>query len=117
METTDYYRKWRPYKLFTKPGKSAAILTMDVNIKLVRELKITLNHCKTNCNGVVDIYVNDAEFMPGYTGIRWDNFGEQTFTIPRRLLKPGANTVKIILNRYSKGVYWLSDVKVETIMQ
>jgi hypothetical protein len=55
--------------------------------------------------------------MPGYTETRWDNFGEQTFTIPLEMLKPGANTVKIILNRGSEGVYWLSDLKVETIMQ
>ncbi|XP_048732303.1 uncharacterized protein LOC125649111 isoform X2 [Ostrea edulis] len=118
VETTDRYREGRPYKMFLYPGGSTAILSINMpNIKLAREVKVTLNHCKTNCNGVIDVLVNDSELVRGYTGTRWDNFGEQTFNIPLDMLTPGTNMVTIRLNEESRGVYWLSDLKIETVMK
>jgi hypothetical protein len=104
--------------MFLYPGGSVVIVSVNIpEVELKREVKLTLNHCKTNCNGVIDILVNDSELVRGYTGTRWDNFGEQTFAIPLDMFRCGANTVTIRLNEGSRGVYWLSDLKIETIMQ
>ncbi|XP_062599351.1 uncharacterized protein LOC134260834 [Saccostrea cucullata] len=114
-ETTDQYRKGRPYKLLFYPDKSAAIIKINLpGNQLVKDMVLTLNHCRTNCDGVIDIFVNDSVLVMGYSDARWDNFGEDTFNVPVDLLKQGANELIIRLNKTSRGVYWLSDLKIET---
>lgn len=112
VETTNTYRYGRPYKVFGTPGKSSAVLTLDLpKVCRVLKLKMTLNHCRTNCNGTIDIKVNDKLFREGYSYARWDDFGEQTFEIPLSLLRDGENYIVIVLNKESRGVYWLSDIQ------
>ncbi|XP_061168725.1 uncharacterized protein LOC133177870 [Saccostrea echinata] len=114
-ETSDHYRNGRPYKILFYPGKSTAIIQINLpGDQLVRDMVLTLNHCRTNCHGVIDIFLNDSVLVKGYSDARWDNFGEQTFNVPVYLLKKGTNELTIRLNKTSRGVYWLSDIKIET---
>jgi len=113
--TYDQYRKGYPYKVFHYPGRS------KVNISFVLEdtgtmgpisVIASINHCATNCKGVVDMYMNNVPFLTGYGGARWDNFEEQTFRIPGELCFTGVNVFTICLNAASPGVYWLSDARL-----
>ncbi|XP_063425598.1 uncharacterized protein LOC134709359 [Mytilus trossulus] len=114
VETTNTYRQGRPYKLFGTPGKSSAVFTLDLpKVCRVLKLEMTLNHCRTNCNGTIDIKINGRFFREGYSYARWDEFGEQTFQIPLNLLTDGENTFAIILTKESRGVYWLSDIQFQ----
>lgn len=72
-----------------------------------------MNHCRTNCNVIIDIKINGRIFRKGYSDARSDNFGEQTFEIPMNLLTDGENTIAIVLKKDSPGVYWLSDIKFQ----
>ncbi|OPL21076.1 hypothetical protein AM593_09817, partial [Mytilus galloprovincialis] len=112
IQTTDHYRRGQPYKVFGTPGVSSAILTLKIpsNCRVLK-LDMTLNHCKTSGNGIIDIMINGRIFRDGYSEADRDNFAEQTFDIPVHLLKNENNTITIVLNDESKGVYWLSDIK------
>ncbi len=107
---TDYYRRGQPYALLGDPGHSAAVI--NFNAESLDHVILALKHCRTNCDGVIQIYVNGKTFLEEYKDARWDNFGWDEFHIPGDLLSEGHNRVKILLHEESPGVYWLSDVTV-----
>ncbi|XP_060073272.1 uncharacterized protein LOC132553079 [Ylistrum balloti] len=113
--TLDQYRKCRPYKVFHYPGRSKGEIIFHLSCDGSFELtavNIGLTHCATNCNGVVDMYVNGQPFLLGYSDANAMNFEEQVFRIPPSLCIPGVNVFSLVLNESSPGVYWLSDACV-----
>lgn len=113
--TLDQYRKFRPYKVFHYPSKSKAdicfLLKGDGCFEL-GAVTVCLNHCATNCHGVVDLYVNSQPLILGYKDTNPHNFQEQVFRIPPTLCIQGTNVFTIVLNESSPGVYWLSDARI-----
>ena len=115
VDTTDHYRKGTPYKLFHKPGKSAATITFTIENQNIASVSLTLNHCRTSCHAKIDILVNKKPFLQGYQEARWEDFGIQTFSLPCDLLKSGENKIIVVLNSRSEGVYWLSDLRLDIL--
>ncbi|XP_021372705.1 uncharacterized protein LOC110462831 [Mizuhopecten yessoensis] len=113
--TLDQYRKCRPYKVFHYPGKSKGEIVFHLSCDGSFELtavNVGLNHCATNCQGVVDMYVNGQPFLLGYQGANSLEFVEEVFRIPPSLCIAGINVFSLVLNESSPGVYWLSDARV-----
>ncbi|XP_062569774.1 uncharacterized protein LOC134231821 [Saccostrea cucullata] len=114
LKTSEDYRNGRPYKIFSTPERSRAHFMIHLpDKKPAQEVTLTLNHCKTTCGGSIDILVNGKEHLMNYDGAWWKDFQEQTFPIPEKILKTGVNVLTVRLNEGSRGVYWLSDVKIQ----
>jgi hypothetical protein len=76
-------------------------------------LQISLNHCRTTGNGVIDMSLNDKPYRLEYKDAPIWGFGVQIFEIPFTSLRRGAlNVFRIDLHAPdlgSYGYYWLSD--------
>ena len=123
VRTTDYYRKGNPYKILRVPGESAIILRFQLVLKKLFSVTISLNHCRTTADGVVNMTVNgrpaektnDGEFVKKVIMAPRFDLGWESFPLCLDLLNDGDNTVTICLDYGSPGVYWLSDAVTETI--
>ena len=113
METTDYYRVGRPYKLFCYPNESSATVRFMLEPHPRPSVELMLNHCRTNCHGKIDIIINGQTWITGFQEANWRDFGEQNFNLPSGLLHEGENTLMIKLNAESYGVYWLSNLRLD----
>ena len=119
VDTTDHYRKGKPYKLFTAPGASKVTIPFALNRDVphgyryddMESIDIVLNHCRTTSNAIVDVGINGTEILSAYSQAPNGNFGEQTFNYPIHNFQRGENNLEIKLNSGSPAVYWLSDVK------
>lgn len=115
VEMTDYYRGGDSYLLFKKPGASSVTLQFMLPPAYRNVsggiLVLTLNHCRTSGNGIIDMSLNGQSFMAGYRDAPFWGFGLQDFQLPySRLNVNGINTFTVTLSGSSPGVYWLSDV-------
>ena len=90
-----------------------AVLKFNVEGHISPDVVLMLNHCNTNCHGIIDLVLNDEPLITGYKDTRWDNFGEQNFNLPSDMLREGENELQIVLNEESEGVYWLSDLRLD----
>ena len=89
VETTDHYRKGKPYKLFYDPGESSATITFTSENQNIASVSLMLNHCRTSCHAIIDVLVNRKPFLQGYQEARWEDFGIQTFSLPCDSLRLG----------------------------
>jgi len=121
--TTDYYRRGNPYKILSWPGSSSVSICFNIpSLESVSSVIMFLNHCRTTADGVVYMEVNgdpaekieDGSFVKKVVMAPRFNFGVESFHVDLELLQSGSNTITICLDSSSPGVYWLSDVKIET---
>lgn len=113
VDETDYYRKGNPYKILRSPGKSKVDLRfMITSLGMMKASVLTLNHCRTTADGVVNLVVNGATTRQ-ILAPRYD-FGFEAFTVEKQKLVDGQNVISLVLDATSPGVYWLSDAKVQT---
>ncbi len=113
VATTDYYRRERPYRIFRIPGVSAVTITFGLSgAENVSKVILSLNHCRTTADGVVDIAVNGVPVLPNLMAPR-DNFGTESFNLDSTLFNSDSNVLTIQLGSGSPGVYWLSDAIID----
>ncbi|MGN4816386.1 hypothetical protein ACTFRO_23760 [Bacillus cereus group sp. MYBK163-2] len=117
---TDEYRKGDSYICFDQPNCSK--VTIDFMIPINNygtddgKLILSLNHCRTSGNGIIDMTLNGKDYSLNYKEAPRGDFGIQNFEIPYTLLKlKEVNTFEIKLKSF--GPYWLSDIgfKFETL--
>lgn len=112
VDTTNVYRKERPYRIFRHPGESSATISFGLSgAKNVTKIILELNHCITTGHGVFDIIVNSSVVEHNVQAPR-DDFGKECFELTAGLFKSDGNEVQIRLGDPSPGVYWLSDASV-----
>ncbi len=111
--TTDEYRKNEPYIVLNEAGQSSATITFDMERE--NDILLWLNHCRTNCDGVVTISVNGTLLIEEYEEAKWDNFAWDVFRIRKEMVDEGRNVINILLHEDYLGVYWLSDVELNLV--
>ena len=118
-QTTDYYRKGKPYKLLHVPSRSKVTIPIPLgpsnipngySFDAITSIEIILNHCRTAQNAIVDIWINETEVIHAYNNAP-HGFHEQTFSYPIENFVRGDNKMVIVLNAHSPAVYWLSDAR------
>ena len=122
--TTDYYRKGNPYKILTCPGSSIVSFRFNIPIEPLSSVTIWLNHCRTTADGIVCMTVNgkpaemrdDGKFGKKVIMAPRFDFGRESFPVSLELLQAGVNKITLCLDSNSPGVYWLSDAKIETVL-
>ena len=122
--TTDHYRKGKPYKILHNPGSSAIVFNFNVTVERLSSVSLSLNHCRTMADGVVCITVNGrpaeqrsetGQFVKKVILAPIYNFGWESFSVCPSLVHDGNNKIALCLDSTSPGVYWLSDVRIDTV--
>jgi len=119
VDVTDDYRKGNPYLLFNKQSSSCTIeiFTPKSFYELSKGmLTISLNHCRTSGNGIINMTINGKTYRSRYADAPQSNFGIQNFEIPFSSLNLDGQPNKFEISLYTSeskyGYYWLSDVQL-----
>ena len=97
------------YAEFNEPGQSSIVMNFDVpDYTLISRIKLTLTHCVTSDDVVVNIFVNNCPLRLMYSLSEKNSSEEVTFIVGKQFFKSGSNTVTINLTSESQGFYRLS---------
>ena len=111
VELTDFYRKNKPYRLLSAPGKSSVTMTFGLSgSENVSKVFVQLNH-RSTASGFVDLFLNDVRLNQNIAAPK-ERFDTVQFQYHSDKFSPEGNVLKVQLGEDSPGTYWLSDVTI-----